>query len=108
MQAGRHARCNRVISDDRAQRQTGGQRFCDDRYIRLRRKVLKSEVAAGSAQSALNFVGDQQSAVFGGKSTGTLPELFRDRKDATFALNRFQNDCANGIVEFALRDPRRR
>src|SRR5258708_6873310 len=102
MQARRHARCHGVISDDRAQRQTGGERFCDDRYIRLRRKRLKSEVAACPAQSPLNFVGDQQSAVFGRESTGTLPELCGERKDAAFALNRFQNDCANGIVEFAF------
>src|SRR5260370_33881919 len=102
MQARRHARCNGVISDDRAQRQTGGERFCDDRYIRLRRKRLKSEVPACPAQSALKFVGDQQSAVLARESTGTIPELFSERKDATFAVNRFQKDCANGLVEFAF------
>ncbi len=100
MQARRHAQSNRVISDDRAQRQAGGERFCDDRYIRLRRKLLKSEVAPGPAQSALNFISDQQSAVFARESAGALPKLFSDREDAALPLNGFQNDCANGIVEF--------
>ena len=86
--------------ENRAERQAGGQRLGDHDDVRLRGKFLVREVAAGAAEAALNFVGDQQGAVLRGECARALPECFADRIDAAFALNRFQDDGANGVVEF--------
>ena len=48
----------------------------------------------------LNFVGDQRGIVLRGQRARALPELFADRENAAFALNRFDDDRADRGVEF--------
>jgi len=60
---------------------------------------LISEIASGASEATLNFVGNKQRAMLGSESASALPERFGDRIDATFALNRLEDNGADGVVE---------
>ena len=100
MQAGRDARGHSFGSENRAERQTGGQRLGDYDDIRLGRKFLIGKITPGAAKAALNFVGDQQRAMLRGERAGTIPESFGGGMDAAFALNGFEDHGAHGVVKF--------
>ena len=53
-------------------------------------------------KAALNFVGDEQRAIFCGEGTRAIPELFTDRIDSAFALNGFEEDGADGVVKLGF------
>jgi hypothetical protein len=50
----------------------------------------------------LNLIGDQESAVLRGKRASAIPENFAEGIDPAFALNWFQKDATDGVVEFRL------
>ncbi|MNZ98255.1 hypothetical protein D3C78_1175320 [compost metagenome] len=54
--------------------------------------MFKGEQFAGTGKTSLNFVDDQQNAVFLRDFANTLQPLDRGRVNAAFALNGFQND----------------
>src|SRR6266480_1092816 len=98
----RDARGNLLGGEYGAQRKAGGERLGNQDNIRSRSKLLIAEVAAGAAESALNLIGDQESAVLGGEGASAIPESFADGIDPAFALDRFQKDAAHGLVELRL------
>ena len=51
------------VGDERAEREAARQRLRDRHDVRQRLEFLVSELAAGAAEAALNFVGDQRGAV---------------------------------------------
>ena len=57
---------------------------------------------ASASQSALNFIGDQQSAVSGGKRATAVPESLSSGINAAFTLNCFQDYGANRFIEFGF------
>ena len=61
-----------------------------------------SEIAPGASETTLNFVGNKQRSMLGGESACALPESFRDRIDATLALNRFEDNRADAVVKFGF------
>ena len=102
MQSWRDSRCDGVASQNRAKREASGQWLGYDGDIRLRRKLLISEIAPGASEATLNFVGNKQRSMLGGKSASALPESFRDWMDAAFALNRLEDNRADAVVEFGF------
>src|SRR6202035_298923 len=89
-------------SKNSAEREAGGERLGDKNYVGPGRKFLVSEVASGAAQTTLNFVGDEESAVLCGKAAGAIPKSFGDRMNAAFALDGFQDDGTYRFVEFGF------
>src|SRR5207302_10406009 len=65
MNPGRDAQGNLLGGENGAERKTGGERLGNQDNVRLRGKFLIGEEAAGAAESALNLIGDQNSAVLG-------------------------------------------
>jgi len=104
----RDARSNALRGENCAERKASGERLGDQNNVRLRGKFLIGEEAAGAAESALNFIGDQESAALGGKRASAIPEYFADGIDSPFALDCFKKDGADSVVEFSPRDQRRR
>ncbi|MNV64603.1 hypothetical protein D3C71_1572540 [compost metagenome] len=51
--------------------------------------MFEGELFAGTAESSLNFIKNQQNAVFLSHFTNALQPLSRSRVHAAFALNRF-------------------
>src|SRR5258708_33813129 len=96
----RDARSNRFGGENGAERKTGGKRLGNQHDVRFRGKLLIGEEAAGSAEAALNLVGDEEGAVLGGEGASAIPKSLADRVDAAFTLDCFQEDSADGIVEF--------
>src|SRR6267142_1050937 len=97
---GRDARSNVLRGENCAEWKAGGERLGDQNNVRLRGKFLIGEEAAGAAESALNFIGDQESTVLRGKRASTIPECFADGIDSPFALDCFKKDGADSVVEF--------
>src|ERR1700685_3346571 len=102
MHAGRHASGYRFAGEDGAERQTSGQRLGDENNVRLGRKFLVGEVTAGTAEAALNFVGDKQRAVLRGQGASTIPKRFAGGIDAAFTLDGFEDHGADGVVKFGF------
>src|SRR5713226_6048632 len=100
MHPGRDARGNLLRGENGAERKSGGKRLGDQNNVRLGGKLLIAEEAAGAAESALNLIGDQQSAVLRGEGTSAIPESFADGINPAFTLDRFQKNAADGVVEF--------
>src|SRR5271156_658351 len=86
--------------EDGAERKTGGERLGDEHNVRLARELLVGEVTAGASEAALNFVGNEQCAVLRGQGACAIPESFRNRVNAAFALDGFEDYRANGVVKF--------
>src|SRR5690348_16971576 len=84
VQTGRNALGNRFGSEDGPEREARCKRLGNQNDIGHGRKLLVSEIAAGAAQAALNFIGDEKRAVPGSQESGTGPEFFADRKDPAF------------------------
>src|SRR5256885_927587 len=87
---------------DCAERKARGERFGDGYKVGLGRKLLIGEVAAGAAESTLNFVGDEQGIVILSEHAGAIPKGFADGMDATFALDGFEDDGADVFIELGL------
>src|SRR5258708_19184587 len=102
MHPGRDARSNRFGGENGAERKTGGERLGNQHDVRFRGKLLIGKEAAGAAEAALNLVGDEEGAVLGGEGASAIPESLADRIDAAFTLDCFQEDSADGIVEFRV------
>src|SRR5260370_4495475 len=102
MQARGDTRRDGVLCEYRAERQPSGERLGNHTYVRSGGRCWIREIAAGAAQAALNFVGDQQSAVFRGQSTSAIPEFFADRVNSAFALNGFENYRADRVIELGF------
>ena len=100
MHAGRDATSNRLGCENGAERKAGGQRFGDQNDVRLRGKLQIAEIAAGAAEPALNLIGDQKGVMLRREFPSAIPEGFADWIDPAFALNRFEENGADGIVEF--------
>src|SRR5260370_38830947 len=102
MHAGRDASGNLLGGKNGAERKAGGERLGNQSDVRLRGKLLIAEEAAGAAKSALNLIGDQESAVLRGKRAGAIPENFAEGIDPALALNWLQKDATDGVVEFRI------
>src|SRR5208282_4613955 len=87
MHPGRDARSNVLGGKNGAEREARGERLGNQNDVRLGRKFLISEVAAGAAKSALNFISDQERAVLRGEGASAIPEGFADGINAAFTLN---------------------
>src|SRR5579859_807434 len=103
VQTGRNTLGNGFCGEDGPKREARCKRFGNQNDIGHGRKLLVREIAAAAAQAALNFIGDEKRAVPGSQGSGTLPELFADRKDAAFALNGFEKNGADGAVKFRFK-----
>src|SRR5260370_5866620 len=102
MHPGRNARSDLLRGENGAEREASRERLGDQNNVRLRGKLLIAEEAAGAAEAALNFIGDQESAVLRSERTSAIPEDFADRINPAFALDRFEENRADGVVEFRL------
>src|SRR5260370_31611853 len=103
MQPGRNARGDFLCGENGAERKSGSERLGDQNNIRLGGKFLIGKVAARAAESALNFIGDEQSAGLRGEGPSAIPERFAYRMDSAFALNGFQKDAADGVFKFRFK-----
>src|SRR5258707_5457470 len=106
VQAWRDARGYGFGGQDCTERQTRSERLGNEHDVGLGGEFLISEIAPGAAETALNFVGDKQSAVLRGEGASAIPEGFGNGVECRLALNRFGEYCANGVVEigFEIRD----
>src|SRR5208282_6470927 len=100
--SGSQRRGELLAGNERAEREAACKGLCDGDNIGQRAELLVGEFAAGTAQAALNFVGDQRGVVLSGECPSPLPEFPADREDAALALNRLDHDGANSVVEFRL------
>ncbi len=105
--SGADAGGDRFGGEDCSERKAGGERLCYGYEIGLGRKLLVGEVAAGAAETTLNFVGDEQRAVLLGEGPGAIPEGFADGIDAAFALDCFDDDWRTRFCRIWIRDRRR-
>src|SRR4029077_19285830 len=92
-----------LTSHNGSQRKPAGKRLGNNDDIREARVALISKGTARAAQAGLDFIRDQRRTVMAGKIPGARPKRRADREDATFALNWFDNDGADGIVEFGFK-----
>src|SRR2546423_9243781 len=95
MQAGRNASGYRFGSQDCAQRQARGERLGDQNDVRLRRKLLVAKIAAGASEAALNFVGDEQTALLHSQGARAVPESSRYGVNSALALDGLENYGTN-------------
>src|ERR1700730_19067944 len=102
MEAGPNARGNRFVGEDRAERQAGSEGLGDEDDVRLGGKLLVSEVASSTAQATLNLVSDEEGTVLRGEGAGSIPKGLAHGMYAAFALNGFEDDGANGVVELGF------
>jgi len=102
MNAGAYASGDGFGGQDCAEREASSERLGDGYKVWLGRKLLIGEVAAGTAEPALNFVGDEQGIVILSERAGAIPKGFADGVDATFALDGFEDYGADVVVEFGL------
>src|ERR1700730_2973531 len=102
MEAGPNARGDRFVGEDRAERQAGSEGLGDEDDVRLGGKLLVSEVASSTAQDTLNLVSDEEGTVLRGEGAGSIPKGLAHGMYAAFALNGFEDDGANGVVELGF------
>src|SRR5437588_1063010 len=98
-----HVRRDRFGRKNGAKRKPGGQRLGDYGDVRVRREFLIGEQTTGAPQTALNLIGNQQSPMLRGKSACSIPKGFADGMDTALSLNGFDQDGANGVVEFGFK-----
>ena len=67
-------------------------------------KFLIAEVAAGAAEPALNFIGDQNGAVFRWSRPARDSRIFADRMNAAFALDRSRAAQRKPCRRISIRD----
>jgi hypothetical protein len=75
------------------------ERLGDRHNVRLGRESFVREFAACAAEARLDLVSDQGNVVVFGQPAGALPEFLAHGVDAALALNRFNSDGADGIIE---------
>src|SRR5207302_5211564 len=102
MHPGRDARGDFLRGKNGAERKPSGERLGNQNNVRPRGKFLIGEIAAGTAEPALNLISDQESAALGGEGASAIPEFFADGIDSAFTLNRFQKDGTDGVVKFRV------
>src|SRR5579864_7088954 len=61
--AGSHYGCERLLRDERSQRQPAGNRLRHHHHVRNNPRLLKGEHAAGAAEAALDLVEDEHGVV---------------------------------------------
>ena len=84
--------CVELLFDtEYGQRQTATDGFRHHDDVWLDARVFEGEEFTGTGKASLNFVEDQQNAVFLSHFTDALQPLSRSRVHAAFALNRFQD-----------------
>jgi hypothetical protein len=81
---------------------SGGERLGHKYDVWLRGKFLVGEIAASASKAALNFVGDQEGAVFCGEDAGAIPKILTDGVDSAFTLNGFEENGTDGVVELGF------
>ena len=100
-----HAWANRfrgtLIAGDDAERQTAGQRLRRSHDVGQdgRFRQLVSEVLAGTADAALNFIEAKQRIELVGQLAGAPQERRVERKHAAFALNPLHADASRALVD---------
>jgi hypothetical protein len=77
---------------DCADRHPGAQRLGRNNDVGNDAVVLDGEKPAGSAASALHFIGDHDDAVLIAQLANALQKAHRNRQEASFALHRFDDD----------------
>ncbi len=66
-----------LVGENRAERQAARERLGYGDDVRKRVEFLVGETAAGAAQAALNFVGDQRGIVLRGEFARALSRILR-------------------------------
>src|SRR5438105_10440215 len=100
--AGMHSAGDPVSSEQRPQRQACCQRFRDSEDVRLNTVVLVGKIASGTAQAALDLIQDQQRTGAVRQLARDLKELWSERTNSTFTLNRLQTNGTDAAVELSL------
>src|SRR5690349_15750104 len=88
-----------VTRQNRAKWQSSGQRLRDGYDVGCNSVVLVGEVLPSPAESALDFIKDQQPSVRRAKFTSRGQELRRDRLHTALPLNRLEPDRHDRIIE---------
>src|SRR5260370_5281712 len=81
MHSRRDARGDILRGENGAERKSGGERLGDQNNVRLRGKFLIGGGTAGAPESALNFIGDQESALLPCKRARLIHEKVGYRKE---------------------------
>ena len=80
-----------LFDTENGQRQTAANGFRHHDNVRLDARVFEGEEFTGTRKASLNFIDDQQNAVFLSHFTDALQPLDRSRVHAAFTLNGFQD-----------------
>ena len=87
----RRPRIELLLDTEHSQWQTAANCFGHHDDVRLNACVFEGKEFTGTGKASLNFVEDQQNAVFLSHFTDALQPLSRSRVHAAFALNSFQD-----------------
>jgi hypothetical protein len=90
-------------AEDRAQRNAAGERLGERGDVGLNAVVLIGAPLAGAAHAGLNLIDDEQRAGGVAQSAGFGKELLRERANAAFALDGFDEDGADFVENLARR-----
>ena len=102
MHSGMHAAGYAIRGKDRSQRQSRSQGLGHGDDVGFYTVMLIGEIAAGTAQSALDFIEDQQSSGAIRQLPSGLQEFLAQRANSTFSLDGLQADGTYAAVELPL------
>ena len=98
--AGMHGARNLFGAQHRSERKAAGEWLGERGHVGLDAVVLIGAPLAGAAHAGLNLIDDQQRAGGTGQRAGFGEELLRQRTNAAFALDGFDENGADFIGEF--------
>ncbi|MNL13753.1 hypothetical protein D3C87_1346720 [compost metagenome] len=81
----------RLAPDHRTQRHAAGDAFAEQDQVRLDAQPRECEALAGTAETGLDFIGDQHNALVVAELAQRLGELDLHGQEARFALHRFDD-----------------
>jgi hypothetical protein len=87
-------------AEHRAERNAAGEGLGERGDVGLNAVVLIGAPLAGAAHAGLNLIDDEQRAGGAGEGAGFGEELLRERANAAFALDGFDEDGADFVGEF--------
>jgi hypothetical protein len=93
---------NRTQRNPEPERFRGRHKIRQHCFIRRRRELVKRVPTSGPSKSALDFIADQQCIVLCGELPRRSIKLLGHQANPAFALDRFEYNGANLVVEFAL------
>ena len=85
-----------------SKRKPPSDRLCDGHHVGLHVVVLIREPLAGTPQSALDLIDQQQRPASGGERARCFQELAAHKLNSAFALNGLNRHRADAVVELLL------